>query len=106
MGELPVDHGYQPGLVDDQIAVTEVAVDHRFGDRLRLMPGQPGQGDLGDRGRGIEFEISLPEVLDATCRHRPQLRHRIGRDRVDLRKGPAELCGHADARLCKSFVAQ
>ena len=92
MGELPVEHRHEAGLVDHQVADPEVAVvdDARPLEREPLPAPQEPELDRGMRLVDlVELGVEpLPEIRDG------QLRQRRGRDRVDL----GELVGHLQRR--------
>ncbi len=95
MGELPVEHGHEPVLVDHQVADPEVAVvdDPRPLEREPLPAPHEPELDRGMRLVDlVELGVqALPEIRDG------QLGQRRDRDRVHL----GELVGHLHAEPCR-----
>jgi len=81
MGELPVEHGADAVGTDDQVAVTEVAVDDALGRTRRPVVAEPTESQLEGRMGLAQSVDDGPELFDRVpCGQTGNLE---GRDPVD-----------------------
>ena len=97
MSQLPVEHGTKAGLVDDEVADPEVAVDYGIPTARRAVGVEPLEGNL-ERGAGFAEEVEAgAEPTQCVDRYEPGHSDRV--DRMDRGQSPPALPGeHAAGR--------